>query len=166
VICVICGICGVPPLAARVPPGGHGLEARDTKKFCGGGRPKRARHPYREVEGTHHLRNGEPAMRLWLWDAGNYHGVTNDEDCALECAEHWMRDGDIARVELAILTTSFHRLSAEHVRTGTGWTGHRAAGAVTWTPLGVRPLTPRIAAPRMTSGRFGAPAGPRCAQAA
>jgi hypothetical protein len=105
-------------------------------------------------------------MRLWLWDAGNYHGVTNDEDRALECAEHWMRAGDIARVELAILTTSFQRLSAEHIRTGTGWTGHRTAHKVTWTPLGVRPLTPRVPASRMTSERFGAPAGPRYGQAA
>jgi hypothetical protein len=105
-------------------------------------------------------------MRLWLWDAGNYHGVTNDEDRALECAEHWMRAGDIARVELAILTTSFQRLSAEHIRTGTGWTGHGTAGNVTWTPLGARPLTARIPAPRMTSERFGAPAGRRYGQAA
>jgi hypothetical protein len=105
-------------------------------------------------------------MRLWLWDAGNYHGVTNDEDRALECAEHWMNDDGIARVELAILATSFHRLTAEHIRTGIGWTGHRAADTVTWTPLGVRPLNPRIPAPRMTPERFGAPAGPRYAQAA
>jgi hypothetical protein len=105
-------------------------------------------------------------MRLWLWDVGNYHGVSNDEDCALECAEHWMRDGDIARVELAILRTSFRRLSAEHIRTGTGWAGHRAAGTVTWTPLGVRPLAPRIPAARMTAGRFGAPVAPHYARAA
>jgi hypothetical protein len=105
-------------------------------------------------------------MRLWLWDVGNYHGVTNNEDCALECAEHWMRDGDVARVELAILTTSFRRLSAEHVRTGTGWAGHRAAGVVTWTPLGVRPLAPKIPAPRIAAGRFRAPVSEYCAQAA
>jgi hypothetical protein len=105
-------------------------------------------------------------MRLWLWDAGNYHGVTNDEDCALECAEHWMRDGDDARVELAILTTSFHRLTAEHVRTGIGWTGRRTDGTVTWTPLGVRPLTPRLPVPRTAARRFGAAACPHYAQAA
>jgi len=105
-------------------------------------------------------------MRLWLWDVGNYHGVSNDEDCALECAEHWMRDGDIARVELAILRTSFRRLSAEHIRTGTGWAGHRAAGTVTWTPIGVRPLAPRTPVPRMTAERFGAPVAPYYAQAA
>jgi hypothetical protein len=105
-------------------------------------------------------------MRLWLWDAGNYHGVTNDEDCALECAEHWMGDGDVARVELAILITSFRRLSFEHCRTGTGWIGIRAGGTVTWTPLGGRPLSPKIPAPRTWARRPGAPAGRHYAWAA
>ncbi len=105
-------------------------------------------------------------MRLWLWDVGNFHGVTNDEDCAMERAERLMGDGDVARVELAFLTTSFHRLSAEHIRTGAGWTGHRVAGTVTWTPLGVRPLAPRVPAPRATTERFRAPTDQPYARAA
>jgi hypothetical protein len=105
-------------------------------------------------------------MRLWLWDVANYHGVTNDETTALECAEHWLRDGEVARVELAFVASSVQRLSFDHFRTGAGWIGSRADGTVTWTPLGAHPPVPRIPVPRLAPELFSAPAGLLYAQAA
>lgn len=78
-------------------------------------------------------------MRLWLWDAANYCGVTDDEDRALKRAEECMQDGDAARVELAFLGASFEHLSNNHIRTGAGWTAIQEADSITWIPLSAAP---------------------------
>jgi hypothetical protein len=74
-------------------------------------------------------------MRIWLWDAANCCGVTDDENNAMARAQECMRDGDTARVEMAIFASAHRRLSTDHIRIGTGWTGTQAAGAVTWISL-------------------------------
>jgi hypothetical protein len=68
-------------------------------------------------------------MRVWLWDAGNWLGVTDDEDRAKLAAQARLRDGGTASVELAIAALGFRELSAMYIRTGTGWTAHATAGA-------------------------------------
>ncbi len=73
-------------------------------------------------------------MRVWLWSAGNWHGVTDNEDRAKLAAQGRLRDGDTASVELAIAALGFRELSAMYIRTGTGWTARAAAGSVTWSP--------------------------------
>ena len=78
-------------------------------------------------------------MRLWLWDAANYCGVTDDEDRALDHAAAYLHDGDTARVELAFLAASFEHLSNKHIRTGAGWTTTQESGSITWIPLSEAP---------------------------
>lgn len=74
-------------------------------------------------------------MRLWLWDTATWHGVTDDEDRAMQRAAESMGDSGTARVELAFLSASFSTLTCDHIRTGIGWTATRAAETVTWQPL-------------------------------
>jgi hypothetical protein len=78
---------------------------------------------------------GVPMRRLWLWDVANCHGVTDDEDRAIKRAQECMRDGDMARVELAVLSASFAKLTNDHISTGAGWQATNAAGTVEWEPL-------------------------------
>jgi hypothetical protein len=73
-------------------------------------------------------------MRVWLWSAGNWHGVTDDEDRAKLAAQASLRDGGTAHVELAIAALGGRELSAMYIRTGTGWTARAIAGSVTWSP--------------------------------
>lgn len=73
-------------------------------------------------------------MRVWLWSAGNWLGVTDDEGRAKLAAQASLRDGGTARVELAIAALGGRELSARYIRTGAGWTGHAVAGDVTWSP--------------------------------
>jgi hypothetical protein len=74
-------------------------------------------------------------MRIWLWDVAGYCGVTDDENHAMARAQECMRDGDTARVELAVYANAYRRLSSDHIRIGAGWTGTQAAGTITWTSL-------------------------------
>jgi hypothetical protein len=83
-------------------------------------------------------------MRVWLWSAGNWIGVTDDEDRAKLAAQVRLRDGGTASVELAIAALGGRELSARYIRTGAGWVACVAAGHVTWSPLtftanGLRP---------------------------
>jgi hypothetical protein len=73
-------------------------------------------------------------MRVWLWSAGNWRGVTDDEDRAKLAAQASLRDGGTAIVELAIAALGGRELSARYIRTGTGWTARATAGHVTWSP--------------------------------
>jgi hypothetical protein len=73
-------------------------------------------------------------MRVWLWSAGNWRGVTDDEDRAKLAAQASLRDGGTASVELAIAALGGRELSARYIRTGCGWTARATAGHVTWSP--------------------------------
>jgi hypothetical protein len=73
-------------------------------------------------------------MRVWLWDAGNWLGVTDDEDRAKLAAQASLPNGGTASVELAIAALGGRELSARYIRTGTGWTTRAAAGTITWSP--------------------------------
>ena len=74
-------------------------------------------------------------MRVWIWDAGTRHGVTDDADRAKLAAQAALREGETASVELAIAALGFRDLTTTYVRTGTGWTARATADAITWTPL-------------------------------
>lgn len=78
-------------------------------------------------------------MHLWLWDTGTHCGVSDDEGHAMGHAEEHTGDGGTARVELAFLSASLDTLTNDHVRTGIGWTGTRAAGTVRWSRLTAGP---------------------------
>ena len=74
-------------------------------------------------------------MRVWLWDADNWIGVTDDEDRAKLAAQGRLRDGGTASVELAIAALGGRELSAGYIRTGDGWIARATCGNVTWSPL-------------------------------
>jgi len=74
-------------------------------------------------------------MRVWIWDAGSRHGVTDSVERAKLAAQAALREGETASVELAIAALGFRELTATYVRTGTGWTARATEGAVVWTPL-------------------------------
>jgi hypothetical protein len=74
-------------------------------------------------------------MRVWLWDAGSHHGVTDEEDRALVHAGTRLQHGDTARVELAFVLPSIRQVTWRYIRTGTGWAGTNASGSVVWRPL-------------------------------
>jgi hypothetical protein len=95
-----------------------------------------------------HSNHKENAMRIWLWDVVGFCGVTDDEHYAMVRAEECMRNGDIARVELAVLASAYRRLSSDHIRIGTGWIGVQVAETVDWIPfaVGVEPQNARASA--------------------
>jgi hypothetical protein len=74
-------------------------------------------------------------MRVWLWDAGRYHGVTDDEARAMDRAEASLRHGGLAHVELALVIPSIRYVTWRYIRTGAGWTGTNVGGSVAWRPL-------------------------------
>ena len=85
-------------------------------------------------------------MIVWLWDAGNGHGVTDDEVRARQAAEAFIRGGQAgaARVERAHLVTEIRALTSGYARTGHGWTAQpRRNGLIKWVPL---PATPELSA--------------------
>lgn len=73
-------------------------------------------------------------MRIYLWDAGNYWGVTDDADRAMAAAAVCLADGGTARVERAraVMTSG---LQPAYARLGMGWSGRLRGGRVTWAPL-------------------------------
>ena len=74
-------------------------------------------------------------MRVWIWDAGTRHGVSDNVERAKLAAQAALREGETASVELAIAALGFRELTATYVRTGTGWTARATHGAIVWTPL-------------------------------
>lgn len=75
-------------------------------------------------------------MKVWLWDAGNYLGVTDDEERARAAAASRIADGGTARVELArLVTVTAYGLQPAYQRSGIGQAGRRTGSRVTWAPL-------------------------------
>ena len=74
-------------------------------------------------------------MIVWLWDAGNARGVTDDESRAQQAAQASLRGSgaDTARVEGAALVTGVRTLTTVYRRTGTGWLALRDRnGHIRW----------------------------------
>lgn len=79
---------------------------------------------------------GKTGMRLWLWDAGNHCGVTDDEGRAREVAADCISGADTARVELArLVTVTTAGFEPGYERSGVGDVGRRAGNRMVWTPL-------------------------------
>ena len=77
-------------------------------------------------------------MTVWLWDAGNARGVSDDESRARQAASACLRDGraGTARVERALLVIGGSWLTSGYRRTGDGWLAlPRRDGRVLWAPL-------------------------------
>jgi len=75
------------------------------------------------------------AVIVWLWDAGNAHGVTDDESRARKTVTTFMQnnEADSARVESATLVTGVRTLSTVYRRTGMGWSASRDGnGCIRW----------------------------------
>ena len=114
------------------------------------GRPRaggaQARLDFVAADLLRHSSHRDNAMRIWLWDLPGFCGVTDDAHCAMVRAQECMRDGDIARVELAVLASAYRRLSSDHIRIGTGWIGVQIAGIVDWIPFtaGAEPEDARL----------------------
>lgn len=71
------------------------------------------------------------AGAVWLWDAGNYCGVTDDRDRAMEQAEAHLPALGTVLVERATLSSSMR--GSRHVRTGQKYVARLARGQVQWT---------------------------------
>lgn len=70
---------------------------------------------------------------VYLWDAGDYEGVSGSlEDAQARAAEHW-GDAGHGRVEAAWLVVGAMSEARFHERTGRMWTGCRQPdGTVVW----------------------------------
>jgi hypothetical protein len=71
------------------------------------------------------------AGAVWLWDAGNYCGVTDDRDRAMEHAEAHLPALGTVLVERATLSSGVH--GTRHIRIGEKYTASLACGRVQWT---------------------------------
>jgi hypothetical protein len=81
-------------------------------------------------------------MTVWLWEAGNRRGVSDDLSRAREAAAASLRDGRTgsARVEQALLMLGGGWLTSGYQRTGEGWLAQpRRNGEVSWVPLASAP---------------------------
>jgi hypothetical protein len=79
-----------------------------------------------------------PLVTVFLWEAGNRMGVTDDEKRARRAAAASIRGGHatVARVEQALALPGIFTLVFDYHRTGTGWTGRRRGdGRISWVPL-------------------------------
>jgi hypothetical protein len=79
---------------------------------------------------------------LWLWDAGNAHGVTDDESRARTTVAMFMRGNaaNRARVESATLVTGVRTLTMIYRRTGNGWLARRdSSGQIRWEAVNQLP---------------------------
>jgi len=88
----------------------------------------------------------EPLVTVFLWDAGNLSGVTDDEKRARRAAAASIRGGHatVARVEKALALPGIYTLVFDYHRTGTGWIAQRRGdGRVSWAPLPKRGDTHR-----------------------
>lgn len=75
-------------------------------------------------------------MRVWLWDAGDRLGVTDDEERARAVAASCIPSAGTARVELArLVTITADGFQPAYQRSGIGQAGRRTGNQVTWTPL-------------------------------
>jgi hypothetical protein len=72
----------------------------------------------------------EMAGAVWLWDAGNHCGVTDDRDRAMEHAEAHLPAHGTVLVEKAVLSDSMR--GYRHVRTGQRFTARLVAGSARW----------------------------------
>jgi hypothetical protein len=80
----------------------------------------------------------EPVIIVFLWDAGSFCGVSDDEKRARRAAAACIRSGHatVARVEKALALPGTYTLVFDYHRTGTGWIGRRRSdGRVSWVPL-------------------------------
>ncbi len=77
-------------------------------------------------------------MTVWLWEAGNGRGVSDDLSRAREAAAACLRGSraNSARVEQALLLVGGGWLTSGYHRTGTGWLAKpRRDGEVSWVPF-------------------------------
>lgn len=72
---------------------------------------------------THH------PPRIYLWDAGDFLGVTDDANRAKAAAAACITDGETARIERARVVEA----QGGYERLGTGWTGRLCDDRVMWT---------------------------------
>ncbi|WP_300603448.1 hypothetical protein [Trebonia sp.] len=72
-------------------------------------------------------------MIVFLWDAGNAHGVTDDESRARQAAGACLISGQAttARVERAVTVLGICTLTTCYQRTGDGWSARRRDGRIT-----------------------------------
>jgi hypothetical protein len=81
-------------------------------------------------------------MMVWLWEAGNGRGVSDDMSRAREAASACLRGSGAgsARVERALLMLGGDWLTFGYHRTGVGWLAQpRQDGQVSWAPLASTP---------------------------
>jgi hypothetical protein len=81
-------------------------------------------------------------MIVWLWDAGNAAGVTDNESRAREAATVFVLTGRAtsARVEQAQFVSGIRALNPGYARLGQGWTARPGEdGRVRWVPLSASP---------------------------
>ena len=81
-------------------------------------------------------------MIVWLWDAGDARGVSDDESRARQAASAYLYDGraGTVRVERALLVVGGSWLTSGYRRTGEGWLARpRRNGRVRWVPLARAP---------------------------
>jgi hypothetical protein len=70
-------------------------------------------------------------MYLWLWSAGNFRGVCDDQDRAMRCAGVHLSAGETVLVESARLVLGIH--GPRHIRTGHRFSARLVRGHARWT---------------------------------
>jgi hypothetical protein len=74
-------------------------------------------------------------MKVWVWDAGKRHGVTDNPERAKQRAGEQLLRGETARVERAHFLLGSSTIG-RYERTGTGWTAVRPwDGPMTWVSI-------------------------------
>ncbi|MCW2931289.1 MAG: hypothetical protein JWM19_2251 [Actinomycetia bacterium] len=72
------------------------------------------------------------ARYVWLWTAGRWSGVTDDEDIAKERAASRLLRGEAGRVERAVFSLGAGPVGS-YIRVGKGWATIRPwQGPMTW----------------------------------
>jgi hypothetical protein len=78
-----------------------------------------------------------PRSTVWLWDAGQYLGVTGDKTQARIAAEEHIAENGTARIELALIR--FRAYSSAHERTGLGDIAVSYGHVIRWLPIPPEP---------------------------
>jgi hypothetical protein len=73
-------------------------------------------------------------MSIWLWDAGNGLGVTDNDMRAKQAAEACIASGQAtaARVERAVFVLARGTLTYDYERTGEGWRTRNRDSGIAW----------------------------------
>jgi hypothetical protein len=72
-------------------------------------------------------------MYLWLWSAGSFRGVCDDQNRAMRCARAHLAAGETVLAESARLTLGIH--GPRHIRTGHTFTARLICGHARWTEV-------------------------------